>query len=377
MSSDDSSSVDTSDDATHSMSSVSLNDSISLTDSDSEVEREKQRRKKLSSSSNDKVNVRMWTKETINVQQQSLVEPQQRQCADLNGEYSMVEKLYHNGPRRFVRALVLLSRVSLSSSSSSPLLGVWDLVLEILCTDVCHAHPLGHYVEYNYGAVRWSHDLAYHWELIKLIGGEEAGDALRRIGITYARENLRARLRLPNGKDTLAIPPLTIFHIVALSDDVWLLKRLHTAGLFPAHDVVGHLSLLHIACATGAVATARFLIEEGLVDVLCEFDGVTPLMWAARYGQPRCLALLLSCGLDVGVNRIHRTKLTTTMNTPLHFLMINATTHGGTEESERLCDCIRLLRSHGCDETQRNAAGMTAYAIACQKGLDERVLGLL
>ncbi len=60
-------------------------------------------------------------------------------------------------------------------------------------------------------------------------------------------------------------------------------------------------SLLHLACKNGHYQTVETLLNHGYDVYETDDDGITPLIWACRYGHTDIAILLLSRGAQVNM----------------------------------------------------------------------------
>ncbi len=106
---------------------------------------------------------------------------------------------------------------------------------------------------------------------------------------------------------------------------------------------------LHMACDSGCIDVATFLIENGADLYAVDSDGDTPLHWAAYSGYSECVTLLIDKGVPVDI-------LNTAKNSPFHYAAMLGR-----------IDVISLLLEKGTDINLRNHGGETPVHLASQR----------
>ena len=110
-----------------------------------------------------------------------------------------------------------------------------------------------------------------------------------------------ARL-LKEGADVKAINSYGVnaMQLAADTANTELIRLLLRAGADPESPNADGETALHLVARSGNVEAAKLLLKAGAkVDVVEQFGGQTPLMWAAARRHPQMVELLLSKGADV------------------------------------------------------------------------------
>jgi ankyrin repeat protein len=157
---------------------------------------------------------------------------------------------------------------------------------------------------------------------------------------------------------------LTPLALAAAHGSVEAFDALITAGAKPDAWLGNHVTLLHNAAFSGNPEMVRHILRDlpMKVDVNAStFDGYTPLITAAEFGNARAVEILLEAGANVAPATAVRLS-----GTALHLASIN----GHTE-------IVRLLLKHGAATEARCLLGRTPLILAALTSRDEVLSALL
>ncbi|WP_440117562.1 ankyrin repeat domain-containing protein [Paenibacillus sp. QZ-Y1] len=127
------------------------------------------------------------------------------------------------------------------------------------------------------------------------------------------------------------------------------------------------MNILFQAAQHGDVTTIRHLLDS-LPELtnMENMDGLTPLGYAAHYGQADAVGILLELGADV--NAISHSKIT--------FIPSNTAMHAALA-GERSIEVIRLLLEHGASTSILDSDGQHALHSAAFHTDQTELIGLL